>query len=557
VRTAIATKHATAAPPSGKVVKRPPLREIKNPTRGDLVIQFIQTLKVPDGPDAGKLIRLRDWQIRDIKKIYDPLTEVLVDGVPTMVRAVRQAVLTEGRKNGKTSLAGGFVLAHLVGPEATWNAQIYSAAYEREQAGLIFKTAASMVLQDEELTGLCRPTDSGKKISCAVNNSFYKALSAESRSKHGLNPTFVVFDELAQFHTDRTLFDVLTTSMGAQREPLMLVISTQAADDTAVLSELIDYGREINAGAISDDSFVLVDYSTPSDEELAKLGLTIWDEEVWKMGNPALGDFRSIDEMRNFVKKARKIPSAELTFRNLYLNQRIAARASLVGPTVWAACSREYTLDQLRGRPAMVSLDLSSKLDLTAAAATVYVEEDDTYAILAKGFTPDYGLEDREKRDRAKYHDWIAAGHLIAVPGKSIDYDHMVPLLSEWRDALDVRGYVYDRWRIDSLKKAMATMEFEVDEEMFKPFGQGFRDMSPAIEFFEELLVSERYAHGGNPLLRWCIANAIAEKDAAGNRKLTKGRSYGRIDLASAAVMGAGAFNLAGVEEDASPIALI
>ena len=183
------------------------------------MVQFIQTLKVPDGPDAGLMLRLRDWQIAGIKRIYDPEREhVRSDGRKIMVRAVRQAVDTMGRKNGKTSKAAGLLLGHLVGPEATWNAQLYSVAYEREQAGLLYNAAKSMVLMDAELRGIIRTIDSSKLLSCAVNQSRYKALSAEARSKHGQNPTFVVFDELAQFNADRELYDVMLTSMGAQVE---------------------------------------------------------------------------------------------------------------------------------------------------------------------------------------------------------------------------------------------------------------------------------------------------------------------------------------------------
>lgn len=510
-------------------------------TRGDLVIEFLQTLKLPDGPDAGKPIVLRDWQIRDIKRIYDPLT---TSGVH---RAVRSAVWTMGRKNGKSSLAGGLLLTHLVGPEAGWNQQIYSAAFEREQAALIYHIAESMVMLDSELAAICRCTDTNKKIRCNANLSMYHALSAETRSKHGLNPAFVIFDELAQFHTDRALFDVLQTAFGAQAEPLMLTISTQAANDEAVLSQLIDYGREVNEGRLVDDSFVLIDYSTPNDEELEKLGLSVWDEEVWKMGNPGLGDFRSLDEMRSFALKAKRLPSLELTFRNLYLNQRTASRASFVSPSVWELCKDAIPDEEIEGCAAVIALDLSARLDLTAFVIAILLA-DGRIALRTYAFTPEHELEERAKRDRAPYIDWAKMGLLTVVPGKSIEYDFVARhLLDECaRLKLDVQRLVYDRWRIEDFKKAMARQEQEgtaditFSEDQYVAFGQGFKDMSPAVEAFEEKLVIEQIAHGGNPLLRWAIANAVLEKDAAGNKKLTKAKSYGRIDPAVAAVMAVG-----------------
>jgi phage terminase large subunit-like protein len=528
----------------------------KKVTRGDLMVEFLHTLKLPDGPDAGRPLRLRDWQINDIKRIYDPEKPYTdSEGNTRMIRSVRQAVETIGRKNGKTSKAAGLLLGHLVGPEASWNAQLYSAAYEREQAALIYRAAMSMVMQDDELRRICRPIESSKVINCAVNNSRYKALSAESRSKHGLNPTLVLFDELAQFHTDRELLDVLLTSMGAQVEPLLLVLSTQAADDLAVLSQMIDYGREVNSGATIDDSFVLIDYSTPNDTELAKDGESIWDEAVWYRANPGLGDFRSLDEMRQFAQKAAKIPSLELTFRNLYLNQRTAARAAFVTPAVWNLGSR--TFGALEGRPAIVGLDLSSRLDLTAWAFCVYVEEEDSYELVLKCFMPKEGLEEKEKQDRAPYRDWIAQGYITATPGKTVDYSFVAKELADEWVKYDMRGLAFDRWRMEIFKKAMEESDLILADEMYLPFGQGFKDMSPAVESFEELLVSERLVHGGNPVLRWAVANAVIEKDAAGNRKLTKAKSTGRIDPVVAAVMAVGAFAPKGEENTSSMISSI
>lgn len=524
------------------VVARKDLKEVRGESRGDLMVRFMHTLKVPDGPDAGALLRLRDWQINAIKAIYDPQRAALSpEGKTMMVRAVRQAVLTIGRKNGKTSIGAGLCLGHLVGPEASWNAQLYSAAYEREQAALLYHAMASMISMDFELRKICRCTDSSKAISSAVNNSRYKALSAEARSKHGSNPTFVLYDELAQAHTDRELFDVLATSMGAQMEPLMLITSTQASDDLAVLSQMIDYGRDVKAGVVVDDSFVLIDYSTPSDKELAQVGKTIWDEEVWYLANPALGDFRSLEEMRKMALKAQRIPSIEMVFRNLYLNQRSQMRASFVTPAVWELGSKSCGLDDLYGRPAMFALDLSSKLDLTALVIAVHIEEEDRYELITHAFTPRDTMEDRQTRDRAPYSDWVQQGFMHATPGKAIDYDTVARVMAAEWEKFDARGLVFDRWRMDTFKKSLERIEFVIDEEMFIPFGQGYKDMSPAVEAFEELLIGERLWHAGHPVLRWAVANAVLEKDAAANKKLTKAKSYGRIDPAVAAVMAIGA----------------
>jgi phage terminase large subunit-like protein len=101
----------------------------------------------------------------------------------------------------------------------------------------------------------------------------------------------------------------------------------------------------------------------------------------------------------------------------------------------------------------------------------------------------------------------------------------------------DVRAVAFDRWRIDLLTKEIDEIGLDLP---LVPFGQGFKDMAPAIDRVEELLLNEQIAHGANPVLTMCMANARVERDAAGNRKLNKAKATGRIDGAVALVMAAG-----------------
>jgi len=498
---------------------------IKAPTRGDLMIEFLQTLKVPDGPKAGLLLKLDEFQINVIKAIYDD--EQHNDEFDMLLRVVRQAVMSVARKNGKTSLASGLVLGHLVGPEAhRWGNQCYSAAFEREQAALIYRSAASQVVMDEQLSGLLRTVDSGKKILCPSNNSFYHALSAESRSKHGLNPSFIIFDELAQFGANRELFDVLQTSQGAQAEPLLFVISTQAASDEAVLSQMIDYGKDVQAGKIIDPTFKLFLWETP-------IELDPWDEDNWSLANPALDSFRSRKEMRAFADRAKNMPSLEATFRNLYLNQRILLHSPFVSRSVWNACASQevYELEDFQDRSCCVGLDLSARLDLTAlVVAFEPTTEDPIWRVFALLYTPGDTIEDRGRRDRTPYREWVRTGHLRAPAGKSIDYRVVARDLIELLENHSVRAVAFDRWRIDVFKTALHDEGYFPEQVPWVPFGQGYRDMAPALDKMETLLLEKKLTHPNNPVLTWNAANAVVVKDPAGNRKLDKAKSTGRID---------------------------
>ena len=512
---------AKAAPGNSAPAKRKKraatvLRIPRNSERAERVIAFIQTLKIPDGKDFGKPFILRDWQIAIIYAIYAPMDPV------TRLRLVQTAVLTMARKNGKTALIAALVLVHLVGPEASWNAQIYSAAFERSQAALVYRAVASMVRQDAELHDLLSLTDSSKRVLYPDTGSTYQALSAESRSKHGLNPTLVIMDELAQFGADRELFDVLTTSVGAQSEPLVVVISTQAANDNAVLSELIDYGRQVNSGEVEDSSFLLVEFSIPME-------LDVWDETNWLLANPGIGDFRSLDEMRKFARRAKKSPSLERTFRNLYCNQRVAGEAALIAPSVWDANGSEPRED-LQGRPCFAALDLSGKLDLTSLTLVFPEEETGQFDVLPFFWSPQDSIDERSKRDKVPYYDWWKQGLIEAPPGMAIDYRYVVHKLIELSTMYDIRAVAFDRWRIDIIKLLLKSEGVSEEDLVLVPFGQGFKDMSPAVDRVEELLLSNMIRHGNHPVLRWCASNAVAIKDPAGNRKLDKAKSFGRID---------------------------
>lgn len=248
---------------------------------------------------------------------------------------MRRAFLSIARKNGKTAPIAALVLAHLVGPEAIQNGEIYSAANDREQAAQVFKMARQIVDADPELSAIVRVIPSTKPLACYGNGSFYRAISAEAGTKHGFNPSLVIFDELAEAK-DRELYDVLDTSMGARAEPLFVTISTQSNDPEHILSKLIDDGL-----SAKDPTIVCHLYEVPEEQE------NIFDPKCWKLANPALGDFRDLDDLKAIAAKAQRMPAEEPKFRNLYLNQRVAPVASLNG---WPAKAMPISRTARRGR---------------------------------------------------------------------------------------------------------------------------------------------------------------------------------------------------------------
>lgn len=492
-------------------------REAVEQSRADKVCAFVEKhLIVPEGKDVGRPVRLRPWQRQIIEGIYEP--------------NVRRVIISLGRKNGKTALVAMLVLAHLIGPEARRNAQIFSGAQSRDQAAIVFGLAAKMARMSPVLN---KPEnvivrDSTKELFSPLTGVRYKALSADATTAYGLSPVLAIHDELGQVSGPRSeLYDALETAMGAQVEPLSIIISTQAPTDAGLLSRIID-----NAKSRRNARTRLFLYtSDPEDDP--------WDEATWHKANPALGDFCSLDEMRDLAEEAKALPAQEAAFRNLNLNQRVSAEGHFIGPAVWALNGGEPDFSAFDRFPVYVGVDLSATQDLTAIVA-IAIDENGIRHVRPWFFLPGEGLAERSRRDRVEYDVWAERGFLTPIPGsKTIDEDFIAKLLAPVLSRLDIRAIAYDRWQFESLRKAFTRAGYE--PPFLEDFGQGYKTMTPALKALETVLLEGRARHGNHPVLTMCAANVRVASDDAGNRKLTKRRSTGRIDGMVAFAMAEGA----------------
>ena len=489
---------------------------IKNPkplTRGQRVCEFIERyLRVPEGEHVGKPMKLDAFQRQFICDIYDN------------PKGTRRAYLSIARKNGKSGLIAGILLAHIVGPEAKLNTQIVSGAMSRDQAALVFNLACKMIQLSPELPPLVRIVPSSKRLIGLARNVEYRALAADGRTAHGLSPALAILDEVGQVRGPQSDFvDAIITSQGAHADPLLIAISTQAPNDNDLFSIWLD-----DAKTSQDPRIVCHLYQADKDAELM-------DAKAWKAANPAMGTFRSRSDVQEQAERATRMPSFEPTFRNLVLNQRVEMAAPFVSRAVWVLNSGEVNDAVFYENPVYVGLDLSAKNDLTAMVCMAF--DGERWHIKPIFWTPEKGLRDRAKRDRAPYDVWAEQGYIRTIVGASIDYESVAREIADTLTDMNVQAVAFDRWRFDLLKKELDELGVELP---LVEFGQGFRDMAPAIDTLETLLLNEQMAHAGHPVLTMCMANAKIERDAAGNRKLNKQKATGRIDGAVALAMAAG-----------------
>lgn len=491
--------------------------------RGDRNIEWIESVcRVPEGRLVGQPVRLRDWQKAALRDIYDSPT--------------RRVIISFGRKNGKTALSSFLLLLHLCGPEARPNSQLFSAAQSRDQAAILFSLAAKTVRMSPDLSRYVSIRDTAKQLYCGELGTLYKALSADAATAYGLSPVFVVHDELGQVKGPRSeLYEALETATAAQDNPLSVVISTQAPTDADLLSVLIE---DAKSGA--DPRVKLHLYTAPMD-------LDPFTDEAMKAANPAFGDFQNADEVRAMAEDARRMPSREAEYRNLILNQRVEASNPFVSRGVWQANGGEVARD-LDGMPAYAGLDLSETNDLTAFVMVIPV--DGLWHVKPVFWLPKMGLEEKARKDRVPYDVWARDEKLETTPGRAIEYEYVADRLWDLCGQYDVRKIAFDRWNMKHLRPWLERAGFsEQDlETRFEGFGQGFGSMSPALRDLEVALLGEKLRHGNHPVLSMCAANAVVQMDPAGNRKLSKSKSRGRIDGMVALAM---AMSVAGTHQEA------
>lgn len=500
-------------PSKSKPAKTPSGREFT----GDDIIQWIQdNCRIPDGAGVGSPVKLRDWQRDEIRKIYDN------------PHGTRRALISFGRKNAKTTLASFLLLAHLVGKPSRPNSQLVSAAQSKEQAGVIFALAAKIVRMSERLSKAIIIRDHTKELYCPARGTLYRALSADAKTAYGLSPSFIVHDELGQVKGPRSeLYEALETAVGAHASPLSICISTQAPTDGDLFSILID-----DALAGHDPRTVVSLYSAPDD-------LDPFSEEAIRAANPAFGDFLNATEVLAQAADAKRMPSRQNEYENLILNRRVEKRAPFISRALWNECARPVA-EYGPGLQLYGGLDLSEVNDLTALVLIGKI--DNIWHVKPTFWLPEEGLFERARKDRVPYDEWHRQGYLATVPGASVSYEYVAEWLHSLFDRYNVVKLAFDRWNWRHLRPWLERVGFTEEqlEEKFVEFGQGFQSMSPALRDLESEILNGNLAHGDHPVLKICAANAVVQADPAGNRKLSKAKSTGRIDGMVALAMAMG-----------------
>ena len=471
---------------------------------------FIETFcRHTKGSLAGQKFILEDWQKEIIEAIFGWKSK------ETKLRKFRQCFIFLPRKNGKTTLMVGIAL-YMLFSDGEKGAEIVSAAADKEQARLSFSIAKNMTLQEPELikrAGTYRDSITYDKV-----GSYYKVISADADTKHGLNLSCCLLDEIHS-HKNRDLYDVLLTSMGARLQPLMLLITTAGSGNHKdhISKELYDYSKKLIEGTIKDDSFLAIVFEADKEDDPHS-------EETWKKANPGYGTIITKEYMKQQSTKAKNEPSYLPTFLRLHLNQWVTSDVSWVTDSQWMACDKEVDKTYLRGKPCYAGLDLASTRDITCLAL-LFPDEEGGYDIINHNFIPEENAKRRSERDKVNYDKWQREGYITYTPGDVCDYNYIKQKIRDLSELYDIRMIAYDRWNASQI-----VIDLVEEGCPMIPVGQGFRTMSPATKEFETLILSNKIRHGGDPVLRWMMSNVVLTYDPAGNVKPNKAKSQDKID---------------------------
>jgi phage terminase large subunit-like protein len=468
-------------------------------------VTFFENLKHTKGRFHGEQFKLLPWEGKIVREVYGTLRE---DGT----RQFKFVYIEIPKKNGKSELAAGAALYHLFA-DGEMNGEIYGCAADRAQASLVYNVAKDMIAQNPVLDKRAKITDSRKEIQDKRTGSVYKVESAEAYTKHGLNVSCCIFDEL-HAQPNRDLWDVMTSGSGDAREQPIWWIITTAGDDPDRVSigwEEHDYAMKILAGEIIDPTWYVTVFNYDGDD--------IYNEANWYKANPSLDHTITIDGFREAAIKARNNPADERLFRWLRLNQWITTKLTTWLPIdLFDHTVGKWTRNDLAGKDCFVGMDLSSTTDLTALCALFPPQgEQLDWRVIWDTFIPADNMAERVRTDRIPYDQWEKGSWITATSGNVVDYTEVKKRILLWNDLYNVKEVPSDR-----AFAAMLLQELENEHIACVDVPQTYAVMTGPINLIETLLKQGKLTHENNPVARWTFGNASIAKNGNEQIKFVK-----------------------------------
>lgn len=492
----------------------------------------------------GQPFLLTPWQEEGLTSIFGRLDE---DGK----RMTQMAFFEVPKKAGKTEWAAGLVLFVLV-TDPNPGCQVYGAAAATRQAMNVYRAACKMVEQSPLLKKRLRLLRGTNRIVKRDDpDSFYAAVAADGDLSDGVNPAFVVADELHRWRTRKQLenWDVLSLGGVTRRQPLTIAITTAGVQNESPLAwRLHEKTRRIEDGVVQDPTFLGRIFGASEKDDWTA-------ESTWIKANPSLkqrGGFLDIARIREKYEASLSDPESQSAFRRYYLNIWDQKEHRVIDLARWDASAGLWTavgllpkrpadkvrplppalMERFAGRRRWAGVDLSMTTDLSAVSF-VFPSHDDGFDVLPFFWTPEANVRKRELRDGMPYSRWADQGFIELSPGDVIDYRDIKARL-EWASRVfDLQEICFDPWNSRQISVPMVEEGYRCIE-----IRQGVGSLSEPSKKLLELVTAGKLHHGGHPVLRW-NASCVTAKETNDNLMFTKperSKNSSRIDGISATV---------------------
>ena len=442
-------------------------------------------------------------------------------------RRYRTCFVLVPRKNSKTTLAAGLILAMLF-TDGENGAQCYSAAADRQQASLCFKIARKMVLNSPALLSRCNLFTRAIVLKSDPLSS-YQAISSDANTKHGYNTHAYIGDELHAW-PNRKLLDTLDTSMGARKHALKFCITTSDYDrPESPCNDEYELAINVRDGVegFEDATYLPVIYEALVTDD--------WhSKEIWLRANPNYGKSIQEDKFLEEYKKATRVPRFENEWKRLHLNIKTEQAVRWLPVEDWKQCTGSGITDEdLLSRRCFGGMDLSNRLDMTAFSLIFPFEDRDLIAIKTWFWLPEDKLQEKIDKDRLPYDNWVEKGYLHLTKGNLIDYNVIRKFILEKNKIYDIATLSYDTWAATEISTFLGEEGIDM-----MPVGQNIRQMNEPCQLLEAFTVSHKIEHFNNPILNVMARHISVVTNAQGQIMPTKKNKKFKIDGLVAGLMG-------------------
>lgn len=559
-----ATEYARAVE-SGEIVAGPHVRAAARRHLDDLVT----------GPKRGLV-----WDVKSADRFYRFCSTVLrlsegqFDGVPFELepsqkficgslfgwkweksgkRRFRRAYIEMGKGNGKSPMVGAVGLYGMVADREA-GAQIYAAGATKEQAGILFRDAVSMVDKAPSLDKVIRRSGGpGREYNLAhlKSKSFFRPVSRETKKTgSGPRPHFALCDEVHE-HPDGGVIEILERGFKFREQPLLVMITNSGSDRQSICWQERKHAVKVANQEIDDDTTFSYICALDDDDDAFN------DPSCWIKANPLLGVTVTEDYLAIQVKQAKDIAAKANGIRRLHFCEWTDAETAWISRAMWATAEDpRLVLEDFEGKRCWAGLDLSAKTDITAKAL---VFEDGTaedgnpkFAAFVHGYTPDETMRARSERDGAPYELWAEAGFITATPGKKTRLDFVADDLLQDAERFDLDFVAYDNYLIGDFEATLGDMGSSLPiadhpqgwNKRTRELADGAEVvlwMPGSVDELETLIMEGRIRVHMNPALQSAVMSATFDRSPADLRRFTKHKATGRIDMAVALAMAVGA----------------